>query len=182
MMPGRGQACAVLALALTLPAPSRAQDYPTHAVTVVIQNSGSRPVVDEFWVDLYVNPHPVPSAVNQVWNDGRSSQGVVWGVTSAAFPSLLPGGSLTLTLSSPYYRTDLSRLTGIPTGTPVYAQVDSANALTTYGAVLETHEMTGGAYNNLRGPALSTLGLTSSPSQQTQGPLAAPSEPLPPRP
>ena len=36
MMPGRGQACALLALALALPIASRAQDYPTHAVTIVV--------------------------------------------------------------------------------------------------------------------------------------------------
>ncbi len=129
----------------------------THAVTVVIQNIGPAPVANAFWVDLYVDPQPVPTAVNQVWNDGRSSQGVVWGVTSSAFPSLMPGGKLTLTLSSPYYRSDISQLTGIPIGTPVYAQVDSANTSTTFGGVLETHEIGGQPYNNISGPIMSTL-------------------------
>ena len=34
-------------------------------------------------------------------------------------------------------------------GTAVYAQVDSANTNTSYGAVLENHESNGGAYNNI---------------------------------
>ncbi len=34
-------------------------------------------------------------------------------------------------------------------GTAVYVQVDSANADTAYGAVNETHEIHGGAYNNI---------------------------------
>ena len=130
----------------------------SHVVTVVIQNIGSTPVKDEFWVDLYVNPHPIPTAVNQIWDDGRSSQGVVWGVTASAFPSLVPGGMLTLTLGSAYYRSDLSHLTGIPSGTPVYVQVDSANTTTPYGGVLETHEITGWTYNNILGPVLSSAG------------------------
>jgi hypothetical protein len=36
-------------------------------------------------------------------------------------------------------------------GTLIYAQVDSANASTAYGTVLETHESMGGAYNNILG-------------------------------
>jgi hypothetical protein len=43
----------------------------------------------------------------------------------------------------------------------VYAQVDSANTLTTYGGVLEDHEITGGAYNNVS-DAVSTLGVTGA--------------------
>jgi PKD repeat protein len=136
----------------------------SHAVTVVIQNIGPAPVANEFWVDFYVNPLPVPTGVNQIWSDGRSSQGVVWGVTASAFPALVPGGKLTLTLSSPYYRSDLSHLTGISIGTPVYAQVDSANTLTTYGGALETHEISGQPYNNISGPTVSTLSNDGGPS------------------
>jgi hypothetical protein len=40
---------------------------------------------------------------------------------------------------------------------PVYVQVDSRNAQTTYGGVLETHEIFGEAYNNISS-AISTLG------------------------
>jgi hypothetical protein len=37
----------------------------------------------------------------------------------------------------------------LPAGTIIYVQVDSANTLTNFGAVLENHEITGGAYNNI---------------------------------
>ena len=40
-------------------------------------------------------------------------------------------------------------------GTPVYAQVDSFNLATTYGAVLEGHESDGGVYDNVSGPVFS---------------------------
>jgi CSLREA domain-containing protein len=130
----------------------------SHAVTVVISNIGSASVVNEFWVDLYVNPRPAPTGVNQVWNDGRSRQGVVWGITAPALP-MQPGAVLTLTLSSPYYWVNLSHLVNISPNTPIYAQVDSANTDTTYGAVLEAHEIVGGPYNNILGPVLSSLGM-----------------------
>jgi len=38
-------------------------------------------------------------------------------------------------------------------GTPVYAQADSTDHATTYGAVLEAHEIGGGPYNNIAGAA-----------------------------
>jgi len=66
---------------------------------------------------------------------------------------------LTLTLSSPYYRSDLSHLTGISIGSPVYAQVDSANTSTTYGGVLETHEINGLPYSNISAPVSATVSL-----------------------
>ena len=117
---------------------------------VVIKNQGDRPVTDEFWVDLYVDPNPPPTGVNQTWNDGRSAQGVVWGVTAPTLSSLQPGGLLTLTVGDTYYWPSLSRITWpLPVGTLIYAQVDSANTGATYGAVLENHEITGGEYNNI---------------------------------
>jgi len=128
----------------------------SNSAQVVIKNQGNAPVVEEFWVDLYVNPNPVPTGVNQTWNDGRSAQGIVWGVTSTALP-LMPGSTLTLTHGDTYFWPSLSRYEAIPAGIPIYAQVDSANANTTYGAVLENHEIAGGAYNNILGPVLSTL-------------------------
>ena len=123
---------------------------------VVIKNQGNAAVVDEFWVDLYVNPNPVPTGVNQIWNDGRCTQGIVWGVTSSALP-LKPGGTITLTYGDAYYQPTLSNWGTIPVGTPIYAQADSANKNTTYGAVLETHEILGETYNNILGLVPSTL-------------------------
>ena len=122
-------------------------------VQVVIKNQGDAPITkvitQEFWVDLYVNPTPPPTGVNQIWKDGRSTHGIVWGVTTDALP-LAPGGTITLTFGGEYYRSDLSDMAWpLPVGTLIYAQVDSANTLTNYGAVLENHEITGGTYNNI---------------------------------
>jgi subtilisin-like proprotein convertase family protein len=118
---------------------------------VVIKNEGSAPVTEAFWVDVYVNPNPVPTGVNQIWND-LASQGLVWGVTEDALP-LAPGDILALTVGDAYYWPEYSQVSWpIPASKPIYAQVDSANTGTTYGAVLETHELSGGAYNNIAGP------------------------------
>ncbi len=139
------------------------------SVRVVIKNQGNAPVTDAFWVDLYVNPHPAPTGVNQVWNDGRSTQGMVWGVAGEGLP-LEPGESLTLTFGDQFYWPTYSAVAWpLPVGSSIYAQVDSANADTDYGAVLESHEMDGGAYNNIYGPALSGLGVGVAPIQSGSG-------------
>jgi uncharacterized repeat protein (TIGR01451 family) len=118
-------------------------------VQVIIKNQGIATARDDFWVDVYIDPSPVPTAVNQIWPD-LAKQGLVWGVTA----DLLPGEVLTLTVGGDYYAAEYSRVAWpLLAGTPVYAQVDSANADTDYGAVLEIHEITGGAYNNIAGPA-----------------------------
>ncbi len=131
----------------------------SNTVQVVIKNQGPTEVpVDvahEFWVDLYVNPTPPPTAVNHIWQDGRSTQGVVWGVTVDALPSLRAGGTFTLTLGDAYYWPTLSNFPGgLPSGTPIYVQVDSAHTASAFGGVLENHEITGLPYNNISGPVL----------------------------
>ena len=118
-------------------------------VQVIIANRGPAATAESFWVDVYLSPDAAPTAVNQTW-EMLGDEGLVWGVTVP----LAPGEVLTLTIGDTYYRADQSHWSGsIPAGTPVYAQVDSANANTTYGAVRETHEITGRPYNNLAGPA-----------------------------
>ena len=118
-------------------------------VAVVIRNQGSAPVADSFWVDVYVDPDPVPTAVNQIWPD-LADEGLVWGVTDG----LGPGEALTLNVGDKFFIGEYSQVTWpLLPRTPIYAQVDSANALTTYGSVLESHEIAGGEYNNINGPA-----------------------------
>jgi hypothetical protein len=39
----------------------------------------------------------------------------------------------------------------LKSGIWIYAQVDSYNSETTYGGILENHEMVGGTYNNITG-------------------------------
>jgi len=119
---------------------------------VVIKNVGDAPVVetDAFWVDLYVNPDPLPSGVNQVW-DSLCEEGMVWGVEEPALP-LEPGGTITLRMGGEYYWEEYSEYSGsVAEGTAIYVQVDSADVATMYGAVLEGHEIVGGPYNNISG-------------------------------
>ncbi len=120
-------------------------------VQIVLTNQGSTAVNESFWVDLYINPNTVPTMVNQTW-PLVGSYGAVWGIEGGVLP-LNVGESITLTLNDTYYYPGLSNLpASISAGTPAYVQVDSANAATTYGGVLETHEITNGSYNNIFGP------------------------------
>ncbi len=115
---------------------------------VVIANVGSSTVEDDFWVDLYIDPNPVPTLVNQTWSY-LGDQGVVWGITD----SLVPGQALTLTLTSPSYYPSLSNFSGtIAANTPVYVQVDTANTKSSFGGIMEKHEKYDGVYNNISGP------------------------------
>ena len=100
----------------------------------------------------------------------------MWGVTASGLPALGPGGTLTLTIDGDYYRGDLSQIAWpLPPGTPVYAQVDSANTDTDYGSVLETHEIAGQTYNNISEKTLVTSTTSGSPApnddQSTSGNL-----------
>ncbi len=146
-------------------------------ITVTVRNQGRTPAVDEFWVDFYVAPDPAPTGVNQVWNDGRSVYGAVWGVAAASLP-LDPGETLVLTLGDGNYQPARSHLPGLlAAGTLVMAQVDSANTATSYGAVLETHEIAGYPYNNLAQISIATdtpLGLALPVNQPGSIPPARP--------
>ena len=145
-------------------------------IQVTIANQGTGPVTKEFWVDFYVNPNPVPTGVNQIWNDGRSTYGAVWGVTASALPSLTPGGgTLTLTVGDSYYWPSLSNYpASLPAETPIYVQVDSANTNTSYGGALESHEVNGGAYNNIKAGQI-----TVSVADQVSPPLTEDTDPSP---
>jgi uncharacterized repeat protein (TIGR01451 family) len=124
-------------------------------VWVTIQNQGDGPVVDGFWIDAYIDPDYAPRGVNQVWSD-VGDEGIIWGVGSSGLP-INPDETLLLRVGDGYYWGELSEVSWpLPEGTPVYAQVDSFNPGTTYGQVLETHEILGGSYNNITGPVLST--------------------------
>ncbi len=121
----------------------------------------------------------MPNQVNQVWPN-LSTQGAVWGVTAQGLPALGANGTLTLTTGDGYYWPSLSNLGGtLPTGTCVYVQVDSANANTTYGAVLEDHEASGGTYDNISG--LQLVGPAPLNFAPTAPSRAAPSNLLAPR-
>ncbi len=121
---------------------------------VRVRNTGGQTVMNGFWVDLYLNPGSAPTHVNQTWQM-LGAQGMAWGVTTPALP-LAAGQAITLTTYGDYYRPDQSSFTApIAAGTQVYVQVDSANTNTTYGAVRETHEISGTTYDNIAGPTAS---------------------------
>jgi hypothetical protein len=116
-------------------------------VQVVIRNQGTAAVTNDFWVDAYIDPNPAPTGVNQIWNE-LADEGMVWGVTA----DLSPGEAITLTVGDEYYVPAYSQVTWpLSTGTPVYVQVDSADADAAYGAVMELHEILGRPYNNIAG-------------------------------
>jgi hypothetical protein len=153
---------------------------------VVIKNQGAGTAVEEFWVDLYVDPDPAPTGVNQTW-DQLSSYGIVWGVEQSALP-LEPGGTITLIYGDSYYWESLSNFPdSLPAGTPIYAQVDSFNSDTSYGAVLESHEIEGEPYNNITGPVSSRVGALGGGPPEVEQPGGHSGSPdsgadLPPRP
>jgi len=164
-------------------------------VTVTISNQGAAPVTrtfaNEFWVDVYIDPDPVPTRVNQTWQH-VGDQGLVWGVTQDALP-LDPGETLVLTTSrdhdGAYFWPQESVITWtLPVGTEIWAQVDSAQEETDYGAVLENHEIVGVPYaagGNILGPIFSTEVSASSASSSAtdRQPWQPPLEHhLPPRP
>jgi len=177
------------------PAPAAAPDLvvediiaTSNGVRVVIKNQGDAPVLpaEAFWIDLYINPDPVPTGVNQTWNDGRCAEGIVWGIKASDLP-LEAGGVITLTIGDGHYWQGYSNFSGsLPAGTQIYVQVDSANTSTAYGAVLENHEITGGPYNNISGPMYSTSGVSEETAKAelpvTDEHPPASSHHLPPRP
>jgi hypothetical protein len=120
-------------------------------IEVTIKNQGSQATSGGFWVDFYIDPSTAPTGPNQLWL-GLSSEGLAWGIMI----SLAPQESLTLTYSTDpgaaneFYVPEESLYSGsLPAGTPIYAQVDSAHVNVPYGGILETHEITGGSYNNI---------------------------------
>jgi hypothetical protein len=137
---------------------------------VVIRNLGNAPVTAPFWVDLYANPNPPPSGPNQIWSDGRSAQGMVWGVTVP----IPVGGTLTLTSGDSFYSSAYSHWSGVAPNTPIFVQVDSVNLATTYGNVWEVDEASGGPYNNILGPVLTGAEMIGPPAPQWLGPLGPP--------
>jgi hypothetical protein len=148
-----------------------------NTVTVVIKNIGNAPVTNPFWVDVYLNPNPAPTRVNQHWWE-LAGQGLVWGVTMP----IPAGDTLTLTIGDPYYSAFHSRFTSsLAAGTPIWAQVDSVNLNTSYGGVLELHEINGGAYNNLKSIPLAVDLMPADAPAGTDSLPPASSHELPPR-
>jgi len=147
-------------------------------VRVTIRNAGNVNASRGFWVDLYIDP-PDPSQieVNRGWSQVGCSQGLVWTVYW-----LNAGDSVvlsTINANNPdnvYYWPEYSNFGGYFTdpGThTLYAQVDSWNTETTYGAIYEANEG-----NNIHGPAtVSVGGRAASLPLGSETPAAIPPRP-----
>jgi len=126
-------------------------DFGDGNIAITIKNQGELAVPNTigFWVDLYINPSPAPTHVNQIW-DPIAPYGAAWAVDREALAGLLPDQSYTLYLYDRYFQPNFSRLpAALRAGDIIYVQVDSFNPATTYGAVWEDHEMGGWEYNNI---------------------------------
>jgi hypothetical protein len=133
----------------------------------MIKNQGNLATTEAFWVDLYVAPNPIPTGPNQIWSDGRSHQGAVWGVNGV---TLAPGAELRLTLNDAFFAAQYSQFTQLAVGTRIYAQVDSANFATSYGAIREVDEISGEPYNNISSTTVTSNGATSATSATASAP------------
>lgn len=136
-------------------------------IRVVVRNQGSEPVVDGFRVDLYINPSPAPSHVNQSWQS-LAKQGVVWFVSSGQ--PLKPGATLAVSVDERFVTTIQSVLPRtIAAGTKIYVQVDSVGASASYGNVLEDHEEAGGPYNNISSMTVTSNTILETTAEEDMG-------------
>jgi len=83
----------------------------------VVKSGGDVPVVDEFRVDLYVNPVPVLTAVNQTWADEQSVRGIGRSATPTTLQFML-GGMFALPQGGACYRSPLGNHGSVPADHP----------------------------------------------------------------
>ncbi len=163
----------VTAIQVTPAEPTAGQ---TVDLAVTIKNQGNAATQACFWIDLYINPKRLPITVNQGWFEAGSDGGLVWSICGLA-----AGESVTLHYNDTHYWPTQSQFSGsfaAPGTQTLYAQVDSWNPETTYGAVYESNEQ-----NNVFGPqALIVRPLQGmSVAGETVTPVAPPQRPsLPP--
>jgi uncharacterized repeat protein (TIGR01451 family)/fimbrial isopeptide formation D2 family protein len=112
-------------------------------ITVGVTNQGSGTSTQGFWVDLYLNPDPVPdlSTIPLRWDETCTlspCQGIAWQVSEP----LAAGETITLTSTVDSMDIEYSRWAGwFAAGTTdLYVYVDSWSTDGTNGAVLETDE------------------------------------------
>jgi uncharacterized repeat protein (TIGR01451 family) len=124
--------CCFANLVITNFSVNTAVNPPTVSVEVTNQGLGS--TGGGFWVDLYVNPNPLPVSLLNAANPGdrrwqrlrtNVDQGIAWEVATA----LGPGDSIVLTQSSPQINATQTKWTGLPAGEhKFYAFADSFDA------------------------------------------------------
>ncbi|MCB0164665.1 MAG: lamin tail domain-containing protein, partial [Anaerolineae bacterium] len=144
-------------------------------VTITIVNTGTAPVVDAFWIDVYFDLD-APPTVNQPWPMTDASHGVVWGLSGSNLP-IMPGESRTLTLADAIQFFNSKQVTSdppYPVEVNVYGYVDSVKVGSGFAAVKESNES-----NNVFGPVTSGVAGGSTHSVRAQISLIA--EPMPAR-
>jgi uncharacterized repeat protein (TIGR01451 family) len=147
-------------------------------VEITLKNIGEKAVVNPFWVDLYVNPNPIPTGVNELW-DELGEQGALWGFSRMP---LEPEETVILSLNDDAYWEYKSNLPlPLPADAVIYVQVDSAHAGTNYGAVLEGHELYGLPYNNIYGPFHPSHQINTTKKEPRGTPVPPSAADLPPR-
>jgi len=159
----------VTGISVTPANPSAGQ---TVDLAVTIKNQGNAATPACFWIDLYINPTQLPITVNRGWFETGSEGGLVWSVCG-----LDAGQSVTLHYGDTNYRTAYSQFDGrftSPLTYTLYAQVDSWNPSTDYGAVYESSEQ-----NNVYGPYSVSVGGVGGAERATGAP-GAPEAPVPP--
>ncbi len=134
-------------------------------VAVTIKNQGNVATPACFWIDLYINPTRLPIEINKGWFDAGSEGGLVW-----SWCGLGVNESVTLHYNDTHYWPSYSRYDGTftaPRAYTLYAQVDSLNDATTYGAAYESNEQ-----NNVAGPQ--TVTVSGGAASQSQRAIGAP--------
>ncbi|MEM8859321.1 MAG: hypothetical protein AAGD96_13420, partial [Chloroflexota bacterium] len=123
-------------------------DFDNGELVMNLMNIGIEDVTSTFWVDMFVNPQTLPTQPNDTL-EWLNEVGYVWGVADSALP-IRSGETLTLRLDGPYFSTVYSTYSdALKNGDQIVVHVDSANTGSDFGAVLESHEDTGGTYNNI---------------------------------
>jgi hypothetical protein len=105
----------------------------------VVKNQGTLGT-DPFWVDLYINPNPIPYTAGTPWPETCTLEpcyGIAWLVAG-----LEPGESITLTSTPDSYYADFTYWMGwfAQGTTDVYVYADSWSQVGSYGAIAEMHE------------------------------------------
>jgi len=116
-------------------------------IEACITNQGMAPA-DSFWVDFYINPDPIPTRTNILWQATCTlvpCYGIAW-----PFPAgLLPAQTICVESIPGDYNSVQTSWTGsfAPGTTDLYLYVDSwdpDDSTNEYGAVLESHETNNG--------------------------------------
>lgn len=153
-------------------------------ITVTVQNIGTAPTSEGFWVDFYIDPVPVPDHTmgerrwEKLGSNVSPKKGLAWKVTSY----LAPGQSIILTSTGapgtlgpdPSFAAEwLANSTFVPGSDQLYSYADSFDsALIPEGEIVEILETNNRAYIDLPGTGVSGLSSSTNVDGQSVPPQA----------